>query len=93
MVIETFEQDYEHKEPAELRGLTVEHIMPQVLTDEWRDTLGLDAYEIHSLLLHTLGNLTLTGYNPELSNRSFSGKRRLFQNSKPREEQKNSRGG
>ena len=81
LVIETFEQDHEHKEPAELRGLTVEHIMPQVLTDEWRDALGSDAYEIHSLLLHTLGNLTLTGYNPELSNRSFSEKRRLFQNS------------
>ena len=81
LIIESFEQDHEHKEPAELRGLTVEHIMPQVLTDEWRDALGPNAYEIHSLLLHTLGNLTLTGYNPELSNRSFSEKRRLFQNS------------
>lgn len=81
LVIESFEQDYENKEPAELRGLTVEHIMPQQLTDEWRDALGPNAYSIHSLLLHTLGNLTLTGYNPELSNRSYSEKRRLFQKS------------
>ena len=81
LVIETFEQDHEHKEPAELRGLTVEHIMPRTLTDEWRDALGPDAIAIHTRLLHTLGNLTLTGYNPELSNRSFSEKRRLFQNS------------
>ncbi len=78
LIIETFEQDHAHKEPAELRGLTVEHIMPQELTDDWRDALGLGANEIHTRLLHTLGNLTLTGYNPELSNRSFNDKRRLF---------------
>ena len=81
LVIETFEQDYAHKEPSELRGLTVEHIMPQDLTDEWREALGPDAESIHSILLHTLGNLTLTGYNPELSNRPFDEKRRLFQDS------------
>ena len=79
LVIETLEQDLAHKEPAELRGLTVEHVMPRDLTDEWRDALGPDANEIHVRLLHTLGNLTLTGYNPELSNRPFSEKRRLFQ--------------
>ena len=78
LIIESFEQDHAHKEPAELRGLTVEHVMPQDLTDEWRDALGPDAHEIHARLLHTLGNLTLTGYNPELSNRPFNEKRRLF---------------
>ena len=81
LVIETLEQDRAHKEPAELRGLTVEHVMPRDLTDEWRDALGPAANQIHARLLHTLGNLTLTGYNPELSNRPFSEKRRLFQNS------------
>lgn len=81
LVLETFEQAHEHKEPAELRDLTVEHVMPQELTDEWRDTLGPDANTIHASFLHTLGNLTLTGYNPELSNRSFREKRRLFQDS------------
>ena len=81
LIIETFEQDHEHKEPAELRGLTVEHVMPQHLTDEWREALGPDANATHTRLLHTLGNLTLTGYNPELSNRPFSEKRRLFQDS------------
>ena len=81
LVIETLEQDHEHKEPAELRGLTVEHVMPQELTDEWREALGPDANAIHTSLLHTFGNLTLTGYNPELSNRPFSEKRRLFKDS------------
>ena len=81
LIFETFEQDHEHKEPAEIRGLTVEHVMPQHLTDEWREALGPYANATHTRLLHTLGNLTLTGYNPELSNRPFSEKRRLFQDS------------
>ena len=81
LVIETFEQDRAHKEPAELRELTVEHVMPRELTDEWRDALGSGADVIHAGLLHTIGNLTLTGYNPELSNRPFSEKRRLFHDS------------
>lgn len=76
LVIETFEQDHAHKEPPDLRGLTVEHVMPQGLTAEWRDALGPDAHAIHSRFLHTLGNLTLTGYNPELSNSPFPEKRR-----------------
>lgn len=82
LVLEALEQDYAHKEPVDLRGLTVEHVMPQDLTDDWRRALGPDASSIHTRLLHTLGNLTLTGYNPELSNRPFSEKRGLFQESK-----------
>ena len=81
LVIETFVQDHQHKEPAELRRLTVEHVMPQDLTDDWREALGPDADAIHASLLHTLGNLTLTGYNPELSNSPFSEKRSLLQDS------------
>ena len=81
LVIKAFEQDQEHKEPAELEGLTVEHIMPQDLTKEWQEALGSNANEIHARLLHTLGNLTLTGYNPELSNRAFNEKRRYFKDS------------
>ena len=81
LIIEALEQDHAHKEPAILKGLTVEHIMPQDLTDEWRNALGSDANAIHARLLHTLGNLTLTGYNPELSNRPFSEKRRLYKES------------
>ena len=78
LVLETLELDYAHKELVELRGLTVEHVMPQKLTDAWRNALGPDASAIHTRLLHTLGNLTLTGYNPDLSTRPFSEKRRFF---------------
>src|ERR1700733_14857910 len=55
--------------------------MPQTLTDTWKDELGGNWEVIHELWLHTLGNLTLTGYNPELSNADFSTKRAILQKS------------
>ena len=54
---------------------TIEHIMPQHLTPAWVEDLGPDAEEIHSTWLHRLANLTLTGYNPSLSNNPFIEKR------------------
>lgn len=54
---------------------TVEHIMPQNLSETWREELGPNWQQVHEELLHTLGNLTLTGYNPEYSNHSFADKR------------------
>lgn len=54
---------------------TIEHIMPQHLTPAWVESLGPMAEEIHSKWLHRLANLTLTGYNPSLSNNTFVEKR------------------
>ncbi len=54
---------------------TIEHIMPQHLTPVWVEALGPNAEEIHTTWLHRLANLTLTGYNPSLSNNSFIDKR------------------
>ncbi len=54
---------------------TIEHIMPQHLTPAWTQVLGANAAEIHSTWLHRLANLTLTGYNPNLSNKTFAEKR------------------
>ena len=54
---------------------TIEHIMPQHLTPAWTESLGADAVEIQSTWLHRLANLTLTGYNPSLSNKTFLEKR------------------
>ncbi|BAZ53579.1 hypothetical protein NIES4103_62590 [Nostoc sp. NIES-4103] len=62
------------KEQVKTENLTVEHIMPQTLTDEWRAMLGVNANEQHEKWLHTLGNLTLTAYNAELSNKPFTEK-------------------
>ena len=54
---------------------TIEHIMPQHLTPAWNESLGVNAAEIHAPWLHRLANLTLTGYNPNLSNNTFVEKR------------------
>ncbi len=54
---------------------TIEHIMPQHLTPAWTLALGDHAAEIHATWLHRLANLTLTGYNPSLSNKTFQEKR------------------
>ena len=56
---------------------TIEHIMPQNanLTDEWKKELGPEWERVHETWLHTIGNLTLTGYNSEYSDKPFSTKR------------------
>ena len=54
---------------------TIEHILPQHLTQAWRDVLGPRCDDIHATWLHRLANLTLTGYNSELSNATFTEKR------------------
>lgn len=54
---------------------SIEHIMPQHLTHAWIQALGPNSEEIHSTWLHRLGNLTLTAYNPNMSNATFQEKR------------------
>jgi len=77
--LENFNSAY----PVNVDDLTIEHIMPQTLTQGWKDQLGLNFLEIHKKYLHTLGNLSLTGKNSELSNNSFEDKQRIdFQTSK-----------
>ena len=60
-------------------GLTIEHIMPQnqPLSEEWKQELGEDYERIQERYLHMIGNLTITGYNPELSNRPFHEKKNM----------------
>ncbi|GAA8140391.1 DUF262 and DUF1524 domain-containing protein [Helicobacter pylori] len=62
------------KEPVDTEKCTIEYIMPQTLEDEWKRDLGENFQAIHEKYLHTIGNLTLTGYNQEYSNKSFQEK-------------------
>ncbi|GAA7092173.1 DUF262 and DUF1524 domain-containing protein [Helicobacter pylori] len=64
----------EEKEPVNTQKCTIEHIMPQKLTEEWERDLGENFKAIHDKYLHTIGNLTLTGYNDKYSNKSFQEK-------------------
>ncbi|WRF40322.1 DUF262 and DUF1524 domain-containing protein [Helicobacter pylori] len=77
-------ENFDRKERVYTNEYTTEHIMPQELTEEWERDLGEDFQEIHNKYLHTIGNLTLTGYNLEYSNKSFQEKRGMekgFKNS------------
>ena len=55
--------------------LTIEHIMPQTLSNTWKQDLGIYWEEIQEKWLHTISNLTLSGYNIKYSNRPFREKR------------------
>lgn len=55
--------------------------MPRTLTDWWKTHLGKNWGTVHELLLDTLGNLTLSAYNPNLSNSDFPSKQQILSNS------------
>ncbi|MGL2418527.1 GmrSD restriction endonuclease domain-containing protein [Helicobacter pylori] len=73
--LERLESSFGTKEPVDTQECTIEHIMPQTLTEEWERDLGENFQAIHDKYLHTIGNLTLTGYNEKYSNNSFQEKR------------------
>lgn len=68
-------ENFDTKEPVDTQKCDTEHIMPQTLDPEWEKDLGENFEAIHEKYLHTIGNLTLTGYNSEYSNNSFQEKR------------------
>lgn len=75
-------ENYLEKEKIEDSDkITIEHIMPQKLTPQWQISLGKRYEEIHTQYLHTIGNLTITGYNSELSNKNFIEKKEIYKNS------------
>lgn len=88
-VLRRLEESFDAKEPVDFTKakLTIEHVMPQTATKPWLDQLAEEvsdegsAEELHQLLLHTLGNLTLTSENAKLSNHPFERKQQILDNS------------
>lgn len=70
-------ENHGRKEPVPVDEYTIEHILPQNehLSAAWREVLGSEWKRVQDTWLHTLGNLTLTGYNSEYSDRPFAKKR------------------
>jgi uncharacterized protein with ParB-like and HNH nuclease domain/predicted transport protein len=70
-------ENHGRKERVPVHEYTIEHILPQnpELSSAWRQALGPDWQQVQQRWLHTLGNLTLTGYNAEYSDRAFPEKR------------------
>lgn len=81
LILETLEDKFAHKEKVPFENLTIEHVMPQTLSVWWQNELGAEWGETHDLFLHTIGNLTLTAYNTELSNDDFPTKKMTFNES------------
>jgi uncharacterized protein with ParB-like and HNH nuclease domain len=81
LILESIEESFRHKEQISFDNLTIEHILPQTLNNWWKDHLGQDWEITYELFLHTIGNLTLTAYNGELSNSDFVTKKKEYQNS------------
>jgi hypothetical protein len=85
-VLRRLEESYGAPEPVDfsVAKLTIEHVLPQTPTDEWLKLLAAEVIEeagpeeLHDLLVHTLGNLTLTAENAKLSNSPFQRKQDIL---------------
>lgn len=66
-------ENFDNKAPIIIENYTIEHIMPQNknLSLEWQADLGAEWQDVQKKYLHTIGNLTLTAYNSEMSDRPF----------------------
>ncbi|MFF4423341.1 DUF262 domain-containing protein [Streptomyces sp. NPDC001549] len=88
-ILRRLEESHGSSEPVDYdkAPLTVEHVLPQRPAQQWFDLLAEEAAdgespeEIHNLLVHTLGNLTLSGENARLSNHPFHRKQELLDSS------------
>ena len=82
VLCELMEAEHGEESPARDR-LTIEHVMPQKLTDEWKQALGGDAEEIHGRHRDRLTNLTLSGdvTNAVMGTGTFNAKREVYRNS------------
>ena len=63
------------------KKVTIEHIMPQKIGEEWKTELGDNYEEIHKTLLHNIGNLILTEFNSEIGNKPFLEKKQKLETS------------
>ena len=81
LILETLEENFAHKEAVPFDNLSIEHVMPQTLSEWWQHHIGEDWEETHELFLHTIGNLTLTAYNTEMSNDDFIAKKKAYNES------------
>lgn len=63
------------------KKVTIEHVMPQRLTDDWRIELGSNYEEVYNTYLDNIGNLVLTEFNSEIGNQPFIKKKRILETS------------
>ncbi|MCQ2467694.1 MAG: DUF262 domain-containing HNH endonuclease family protein [Clostridia bacterium] len=71
-------EEYSTKEVVSGENVTIEHIMPQTLSEQWKAYLYEARDTSYDLYIHRLGNLTLTKENSKLSNNLFFEKVREY---------------
>jgi uncharacterized protein with ParB-like and HNH nuclease domain len=81
LILEAIEQSFNHKEIPNFDELSIEHIMPQTLSESWKNYLGENWEEVVDLYKDSIGNLTLSAYNTELSNADFTQKKGIYKQS------------
>ncbi|AXG81290.1 GmrSD restriction endonuclease domain-containing protein [Streptomyces paludis] len=89
LVLRRLEESYGSAEPVDFTKakLSIEHVLPQKPSREWLDLLAEETEvdqspkELHDLLVHTIGNLTLSGENTKLSNHPFRRKQEIYDSS------------
>jgi Protein of unknown function DUF262/Protein of unknown function (DUF1524) len=82
-ILERLELNHRHLEPVVFENLQIEHVLPQTLENDpssqsWKSMMGLAWEQEHPRWVHTLGNLTLTGYNQVMGNGRFPEKQQVF---------------
>lgn len=78
LLLQRLDLAYGNKESKQDADATIEHVMPQTIGDSangraWKEMLGPEWDRVHKTWLHTLGNLSITRTNPEMSNKPFLG--------------------
>ncbi len=71
-------ENHNNKAKIDSDDISIEHVMPQKITNEWIKMIGDNYKELHADFVHDLGNLTLTTVNSELSNHSFKEKMEIL---------------
>lgn len=79
--LEAYSPRHKGMPPFDDESLSVEHIMPRTLTAQWKNSLSKDTLENYESILHRLGNLALTNYNGEMSNKLFADKKPIYKDS------------
>lgn len=74
-VLRKLEDHNRSGDPVDMSELSIERIMPETLTPEWRVELGEDYEKVYEVHLNSIGNITLTNFNSDLGNISFIEKR------------------
>lgn len=71
-------ENKDNNEKVDIVTLSIEHFMPQTLTNSWKVKLGEKYQNIHDRFLHNIGNLSLSGDNTQLGNKSFEDKKQIL---------------